>query len=363
MCSDRPEKADDNGEVFFEYLRREHPEIRSFFVISGDSTDYERIRKIGPILKVGSIRHKLLYLFTECAISSQAIIYAATEYRKISAYNDIICKTKTVFLQHGIIKDDLSSFLAYKKHNFFGFVTSVEREYESILHGNYGYTEKNLWLTGLPRFDKLYCAEPRYITFMPTWRSYLMAPPKLRCNFREISSSFMQSSYFRFYHAVFNDERLFEAAKKYGYKLAVLPHPQMQKFIDEFAPNPAFLLLGVDRELSYREIYAASALVVTDYSSAIFDFSYLRKPVIYTQFDKDEFFSNHTYTKGYFDYERDGLGEVEYDLDAAVERIIEYMRNGCKLKDKYRRRIEAFFTFNDKNCCRRIFDKITAPER
>lgn len=360
MCADRPEKADDNGEVFFEYLRREHPEIRSYFVIGGDSPDYERIRKIGPVLKTGSFRHKLLYLFSECAISSQAVIYAATEYRKIAAYNDIIRKTKIVFLQHGIIKDDLSSFLGRKKHNFFGFVTSAEREYDSILHGSYGYTEKDLWLTGLPRFDKLYCAEPRYITFMPTWRSYLMTTPKKRCNFREISRAFMQSAYFQFYHAVFNDRRLIDAARRYGYELAVLPHPQMQPFIDEFSPDPSILRLGVNRTLSYREIYAESALVITDYSSAVFDFAYLRKPVIYAQFDKDEFYANHTYTKGYFEYERDGFGEVEHDLDSTVERIIEYMRGGCKLKDLYRQRIEAFFTFHDQNCCRRIYDKIMA---
>ena len=112
-------------------------------------------------------------------------------------------------------------------------------------------------------------------------------------------------------------------------------------------------------EAQYRDIYAKSDLIVTDYSSAVFDFAYLRKPVLYTQFDAETFFSGeHSYTKGYFDYERDGFGEVEYDLDSAIDRIIEYMENGCQLKDKYRERIDKFFAFNDQNNCQRVFEKI-----
>ena len=83
-------------------------------------------------------------------------------------------------------------------------------------------------------------------------------------------------------------------------------------------------------------------------------------PPRFTQFDSEEFFKGeHTYTKGYFDYERDGFGEVEYDLDSTVDRIIEYMENGCRLKDKYRERMDSFFAFDDQNNCRRVFGKLT----
>ena len=361
LCSDRSERADDNGEAFFEYLRKNHPEIKVFFVINGKSVDYKRLRAVGPVLKAESIRYKLLYLFARYMISSHVTFFADMEYRKTAAYNDII-STRRIFLQHGIIKDDLSPTLRRKDRYFSGFITSAKREYDSILHGAYGFADKELWLTGLPRFDRLYHGSPQYITFMPTWRSYLMEKMKKRCNLRELNPLFRESVYLKFYHAIFNDWRLLDAARKFGYKLAVLPHPQMQGFIDAFAPDPSVLQFGADRELSYRDVYACSALVITDYSSAIFDFCYLRKPVIYTQFDKDEFFANHSYIPGYFEYERDGFGEVEYDLDSTVARIIEYMSNGCVLKDKYRQRIDSFFTFHDRNNCQRVFDKIMELE-
>ena len=99
--------------------------------------------------------------------------------------------------------------------------------------------------------------------------------------------------------------------------------------------------------------------MITDYSSAVFDFAYLRKPIIYTHFDSQDFFGGkHTVKPGYFDFERDGFGEVEYDLESTVNRIIEYMENGCQLKDMYRERIDKFFAHNDKNNCQRIYDKV-----
>ena len=162
----------------------------------------------------------------------------------------------------------------------------------------------------------------------------------------------------KFYCALLNDPKLLQCAREHGYQLAFLPPPHLQKYVEKFAADPAVRLYDLNRQASYCEIFAASDLVVTDYSSVVFDFAYLRKPVIYTQFDKAEFFAKHNYSPGYFDYEKDGFGEVEYDLTGTVNRIIEYLENGCRLKDRYRERIDGFFAFNDRNNCRRVFEKI-----
>ena len=99
--------------------------------------------------------------------------------------------------------------------------------------------------------------------------------------------------------------------------------------------------------------------MLTDYSSVAFDFAYLRKPIVYAQFDKEAFFSGeHSYTAGYFDYERDGFGECEYDLDSTIDTIIGYMENGCSMKEKYLERINRTFAFSDKNCCERVYKKL-----
>ena len=80
---------------------------------------------------------------------------------------------------------------------------------------------------------------------------------------------------------------------------------------------------------NFTELFESTSLLVTDYSSVFFDFAYLRKPVIYTQFDKEEFFQSHSYEKGYFEYETDGFGPVCYSLDETVQEIINIMENQC----------------------------------
>ena len=131
----------------------------------------------------------------------------------------------------------------------------------------------------------------------------------------------------------------------------------MTKYLPLFKADPSVRIL--DTDVKYRDIFAKSSMVVTDYSSVAFDFAYLQKPVLYSQFDVDTFFNGgHMYTKGYFDYERDGLGEVTYDLDSTVDTIIEYMKSGCRLKEKYADRIRKFYAYHDKNNCERVYKKI-----
>ena len=85
----------------------------------------------------------------------------------------------------------------------------------------------------------------------------------------------------------------------------------------------------------------------------------MRTTVIYTQFDSETFFGgSHVYEKGYFDYERDGFGEVLYDLESTIDCMIGYAENRCELKELYRDRIEKFFSFHDQNNCARVLEKI-----
>lgn len=363
LVSDRMNKADDNGEAFFRYLQQEHRhDVHSFFVIGKDCDDYVRMKAIGPTVARRSYWHKILFMLCDYNISAQADAGDTNPfYGHDSGYRDIISQKRFIFLQHGITKDDISSWLNRYSKNIYGFITAARPEAQSILaNNNYHYGEKHVWMTGFPRFDRRYNADAKQITIMPTWRKYLINHDLEGSEI--VAKDMEQSDFFLFYKRLLNDERLIDAAQRTGYALCLFPHPNMQSHMDAFNASPAINLMNINT--SYNEVYARSSLVVTDYSSAVFDFAYLRKPVVYCQFDSEEFFSGkHTFTKGYFDYERDGFGEVEHDLDGTVDRIIEYMENGCVLKDKYRERIDSFFAFNDNNNCQRVYERIIEQER
>lgn len=359
LVSDRINKADDNGEAFLEYLNRQHnSKIRSYFLLNKNSADYPRLRKKGKVIQYFSFRHKLLYLLSDCVISAHADHYTTNPFLKeIDMYRDLMTDQTFIFLQHGIIKDDLSDWLNRFNKNIKGFITSNIREYLSVINGNYDYDEKTVWLTGLPRYDYRTNDPRRLITIMPTWRKYLLSGFSEKTGTRGHIPSFAESDYYKFYSSLISDERLIREARKHNYTICFMPHPNMAPHIDLFPHHEEVLFFSLaDR---YQDVFSWSELLITDFSSVAFDFAYLHKPVIYAQFDSDVFFSGaHPYTKGYFDYSADGFGEVETTLTATIDRIIEYMQNGCQLKPKYRERIDNFFAFCDTNCCERIYQKI-----
>ncbi len=363
LISDRLMKADDNGEAFFTYMNTEgkNVDIRTYFVLEKASTDYKRLKKIGRVVPYHSTRHKILSLLCDKKISSQADEYVYNRFFDLSyLYGDIQHKQKFVFLQHGVTKDDSSTWLKKTDTNISLFVTATNREYESILEYAYGYDKRQVICTGFPRYDYLYndSRKKNKITFMPTWRLYLTSGFDDRTDMRGLTKGFADSAYCRMYHQVFSSSKLFEAADRYHYQIRLMLHPAMPRECISYF-HCAGQMEILDRNTRYRTLYADSSLIVTDYSSAVFDFAYLRKPILYYQQDAEEFFSGrHVCRKGYFDYEKDGFGEVEYTADALIDRMIEYMKNRCQLKECYRERIERVFRYSDQKNCQRVYDEI-----
>jgi len=362
LISDRVNKADDNGEAFFKYLMAEHSnERRYYFAISKDAPDYRRLKKVGKVVPFLGWRYKLLALCSDCIISSQAEDYIFKPFRNYSdPYRDLEQNSKFIFLQHGVTKDDLSEWMNRYNKNLHGFVTVTQPEYHSVIGGDYFYREREVWLTGFPRYDRLYHDEKKYITLMPTWRAALMGSMDAKTGVRKTKGNFTGSTYFKMYTELFQSERLFNAAEKLGYQIRLMDHPNMISTQEFFSVDSRLQRVAFSE--SYRKIFAESNMVITDYSSVAFDFAYLRKPVLYYQMDEEEFYQGQIYDKGYFDYDQDGFGEVERNTDALVDRIIEYMENDCKLKDKYRERIDKFFAFNDQKNCERVYEKILGLE-
>ena len=107
--------------------------------------------------------------------------------------------------------------------------------------------------------------------------------------------------------------------------------------------------------MRYQTLFNNGSLLITDYSSVAFDFSYLYKPILYYQYSEDYHFDLND---SYFNYETMGFGEVVKSEDELVDLIVDYMDNDCEIKDKYSKRIDEFFLYTDKNNCQRVYDKI-----
>ena len=363
LFSDRVNKADDNARAMFEYacgLPEGGRHADFAFALEKGCEDWDEMRKVGPVVNLLGFKYKIMFVRADFVISAYRTKAQRMPFSDSSvAYcKSLVNHPKFIFLRHGISKDDMSHDVGRPQVNARIMVSAAPRERDSILDGCYMYTAREVKLLGMPRYDKLYDAGQKTVTFMPTWRRYLVE--KTDAYNHELLEEFKQSSYLRNYKAIFNDRRLIEACERLGFRLRLMMHPNMTFAIDEFSIPSCWEVMPP--ETRYRDVFATSGIVVTDYSSVFFDVAYLKKPIVFFHADRDEFFALQ-YEKGYFSYERDGFGEVETTIEATVSRIIEYMESGCKMKPEYRKRVDDFFAFTDRNNCKRVYDAILEAAR
>ena len=342
---DLPDMADDNARHLFTYAQDMDKDIIKYFTLNKDSKDWYDMKRIGKVIPYKSIRHRVLALYAEKIITSHPDNNIIYPFWGNYPYFAGLLKSSTIFLQHGITKDNVSTWLnEYDKHLMM-FLTSSKHEYKSIFEYPYNYKKEVVKLLGFPRFDSLEKKEDRrQIFIMPSWRRYL----------RFKSNEFiLNSQHFKRFNSLINNEKLIEAAKKYNYELIFKPHPNVYEYIDLFDRND-YVKIDYKHE-KYQNAFNHGSLLVTDYSSVAFDFAYLKKPVLYYHYSRDYHFNIN---ESYFDYESMGFGEVCRSEDELVNQIIEYMKNECQIKEKYENRVKAYFLYDDNNNCMRVYNAI-----
>ena len=343
LFMDRRFQADDNAEHLYKYSIKQNDRIKKYFTISKDSKDFERLENLGNVIPFYSIKQRLIYLFADKIISSHPDENILNPFwgKNIKYYSGLITSGK-IFLQHGVTKDDISSWLKKYDKNLELLVTVSEMELNSFYEYDYNYGEGVVQVLGFPRFDNLEnISDKKQILIMPSWRENLSYTYKSQIN---------KSLYFKKINSLINNEKLIDLANEYGYKIIFKPHPMVYEFIDLFNKKNEVIF---DEKSSYQELFNNSSILITDYSSVAFDFAYNKKPVIYYQYGDDYNFKN-----GYFNYESMGFGEIVDDESDLINMIENYLSKNCKMKDIYKKRVDNFYMFNDKDNCKRVYGAI-----
>ena len=361
LISDKLMSADDSGMHLFKYIVNHNKKDDVYFVLDKKSSDYQTMQSVGKVIDYNSFKYKVYFLMSRFVISSQDNIGVYNPFGKSFIYYTDLYNFDYVFLQHGITKDDISEWLNVYTRDFSMFVTGAKQEYNSIINNkDYGYNSNVVKLTGLPRYDGLEDDAHKQIVIMPTWRKQSAGVFNSDNGEWDYSFTFKNSDYYRFYDRLINDKRLLKTMHDNGYKGLFVLHSAHISNAKDFNGNELFEV--VDTLKDYQKSLVESALLVSDYSSVSFDFAYMKKPVIYTQFDKEDFYKSHIYNEGYFSYEKDGFGPVLYDYDSTVDAIIKYIEKDCVMEDKYKKRVDKFFCYTDKNNCERVYEAILNME-
>lgn len=364
LFMDRDTEADDNAEHLYRWVRSEHPEINAWFVLREDSHDWPRLEAEGfRLVAHGTMEHFALFLSAGKLVSSQMdhYIYAPLEERYYSDFQ----KPTFICLQHGVIKEDLSSWLNPVPIDM--FVTTTPAEYSSIVADGTAYvmTKKEVRLTSLPRFDALLepVKQENTVLVMPTWRADLVGEWDGKGQRRERNADFYSSSYVATWKDVFDDERFKALLDHYGYGVIFFAHPGFEQYLDGM-PFPAYVDKRSKRHGSLMNLMKQSRVMITDFSSVAYDMAHAKRAVLYYQpEDEAEYARRQNRKTGFFRYSTMGFGPVCHDRNALLAALEETLRAGGVPAPEYARREKNTFSHHDRRSCRRVFESIQDSSR
>ena len=353
LISERGVDARDNGYVFFKYIKDNYPNIKVKYVITRNSPDFYKIEKLKDYVIYGSKEHFIAFLTSKLLISAHIMGFSPDMglFVRLMRYNLVNLKGKIVWLQHGVI----ASYLDYaipKYTKLSLLITSSSREREFLINRN-GYSEDIVKCTGLARFDNLKNVKSKQILFMPTFRKYMHYMK---------DDEFIKTDYYIHINGLINNSYLIDLLEKKDLTLIFYIHYEFQKYSHLFSPKSKRIVVARIMDYDVQQLLINSMLLITDYSSVSFDFAYMKKPIIYYQFDYEDFRKLH-YDEGYFLYEKDGFGPVAYNEDDVIKNIKINIKNKFKISKETENKINTFFPFFDCNNCERIYNEIKNIER
>jgi len=340
--------ARDNGLAFFEYCMKNRNAVDAevYYVTKRENKDSKALEPYKDhVLIYDSDDHIYYDELAEFYIVSHGIrdVMPSLYHNSVGIY-----RKPVIYLQHGITA---MKIMDINNKSYGGsirkFIVSSEFEKELLVHSRQ-FWEDEVMVTGFSRHDKLAVEESdgKYIWVMPTWRDWLI---KSERNFRN-------SLFYRYYSELFRSEKLYQELLKAGQKLVFSLHIEFEKykhFFDEFENDLIHIADMHERKISDR--IRECSMMVTDYSSIIFDAVYLGKPVVFFQFDQAEY---HKYRGSYVNLETDLPGEVDHTPTELTDTLIVYLQNGFVFQPEFRKRAEKYFEFHDGRNAERIYKAV-----
>ena len=201
-----------------------------FFVLKRDSPDWQRLKSEGfQLIPFASEEHQIALINAKFVVSSQPDEFNQWPERWLDSE---MCRYRLIFLQHGVIKDDISRWLNTKPIS--RMITSTRAEYESIVdpQSDYRLSDKEVVLTGMPRHDRLWSMPKTATTLlvMPTWRKYLLDK-----KYQPIAP-FAESEYVRHWRSVLQSPALRKLVEEYGLRITFCPHAAVAPFVESSTP-------------------------------------------------------------------------------------------------------------------------------
>ncbi len=341
--------AQDNGYAFFEHCMNSALSEKVFYVARTNNKHRKKLaRHEDNVLRYNSFAHYYHYHLADKLIVAHGIrdVVPSSKHQALNL-------KPLVYLQHGIIA---MKKISYNNDSYNGsiemFVVSSEHEKELMARQN-KMARSRLMVTGLPRYDRLLPtkASSTTILLMPTWRDWI----------NRDETTFSQSAFLEAYTSLLKNPILEELLEKHDATIYFYPHIEIEKRFShllDFA-SERVRIASYDNS-SVQDIIRESSILITDYSSIAWDFTYLKKPVVYYQFDREEYLA----VRGsYVDLERDLPGYMCTKEEDVLSQLKSLLENGCQVRPEDLEKSARYYDFADQQNSARVYSAIKSLAR
>lgn len=348
---------DDNSKVFYEYLLDNKLNIEAYWIVDSKSKIKDKIK--GKYLEKDTLKSYVYFFRSKVCVFSHSISGDIARYIHLVPFvKKEYKKIKKIYVSHGI--EGMKKIKNYKNgKNKTQLSNSMISSYDLIISANqfdknikindWKINKNKIKVIGMPRFDKLEDKQDinnKSILYIPTWREWIY--------FNE--NDFENSQYYKKINSLLKNEKLIKIIEKEKIILKIYLHHYMHKYIKQFSKEKFSKNIKIlSQEVNVQNELITNSLMITDYSSVAYDFFYQNKPIIFYQFDLEEYLEKRG---SYINLKKDLFGEKSYDEIDCVNKIEKYINNNFKLENIFLKNKKKYFEYFDNKNCERLLETI-----
>ncbi len=336
----------DNGYYQFIHDFDKKDGVSRYYIVNDDLDkvkDLFTAKQRRHLVRFGSTFHKFLFLKARKIITAyiEENNYIPFKRKEYMSYMDVNSQADIIYLQHGVLHAHVPWKYSLDRLGIEKEVISTHYEKENLIQ-NYCFSEKSLIPCGMPRYDYIDPAEESVnrILFAPSWRKYLVGMDET--GWITTEGKFLQSKFFEETTRFLNSEELQKLLEEHDFYLDFKLHPILERYkhLYKITNSRVTMAESVISETKYK-------IFMTDFSSFVFDFVYLEKPIVYFLPDDEMFRAGmNDYREIDIPFE-DAFGDLALTAEEAVDALRKVFGNGCKPEEKYAAKMKNFFFYKD----------------
>ena len=339
-------KYDDSPKVLYQYMKGNAKYKEYKYIWAFEKPEYYNDVPDNEKIKIDTLKYYITALKAKYWITNSSITRGLNFKKK---------GTKYIIFQHGTvgikklgndIDKDNKSFKIKKQDEIDMFIIQGKKEKPILEHALNLYGK--IYEYGLPRNDELYAVNDnmvknvRKLLGVPDGKKVILYTP----TFREFYKDSKLNSYINMPFDVEKMKREFSD----DYVLVITAHYEVSKMLNIPENDP--FVINVFNYPYINDLLISADILISDYSSVIFDYSILEKPILCYAYDYDMYMKERgTYTD---------LNELFYDgVIKTQDELISVIKNMDYAKEcQHSKKIKREYLLNIENSVENAAEKI-----